>query len=64
MAPEQLRAEPLDARTDIWAAGAVLCELATGHRPFEETVPARLTDAILHSEPVSLSAPAPGFRRA
>lgn len=61
MAPEQLRAEPLDARTDIWAAGAVLCELATGRRPFQETVPARLTDAILHSEPVSLSAPVSGI---
>ncbi len=54
MAPEQLRAEPLDARTDLWAAGAVLCELATGRRPFEETVPVRLIDAILHSEPVPL----------
>jgi eukaryotic-like serine/threonine-protein kinase len=60
MAPEQLRAEPLDARTDIWAAGAVLCELATGRKPFEEVVPARLTDAILHSEPGTLTAPAAG----
>ena len=57
MAPEQLRAEPLDARTDLWAAGAVLCELATGQRPFGETVPARLTDAILHSQPQPLSTP-------
>ncbi|MGE5346998.1 MAG: protein kinase domain-containing protein, partial [Acidithiobacillales bacterium] len=55
MAPEQLRVEPLDARTDVWAAGAVLCELATSRRPFEETVPARLTDAILHSEPSAFS---------
>lgn len=67
MAPEQLRAEPLDARTDLWAAGVVLCELATGRRPFPESVPARLTDAILHSEPASLSSPGPvpseGLRR-
>ncbi len=55
MAPEQLRAEPVDARTDVWGAGAVLCELATGRRPFEESVPAKLTDAILHSAPPCLS---------
>lgn len=51
MAPEQLRAESLDARTDLWAAGVVLYELATGTRPFRETVPAKLIDAILHMAP-------------
>ncbi len=51
MAPEQLRAERVDGRTDIWAAGVVLCEMATGNRPFNESTLARLTDAILHSEP-------------
>lgn len=34
MAPEQARAEPADARTDVFAAGALLYHLLTGHAPF------------------------------
>ena len=55
MAPEQLRGEPLDARSDIWAAGAVLYELATGKRPFAATNGAMLIDAILNRSPESLN---------
>ena len=51
MAPEQLRGERADARTDIYAAGAVLYEMATGQRPFPETHGTRLIDSILHQAP-------------
>ncbi|MBI3697184.1 MAG: protein kinase, partial [Acidobacteria bacterium] len=52
MPPEQLRAEKVDARSDIWAAGAVLYEMASGQRPFREEVAVRLVDAILHQAPI------------
>jgi eukaryotic-like serine/threonine-protein kinase len=53
MAPEQLRGEYIDARTDIYSAGVVLYELATGSRPFPENFGPRLTDSILHRIPIS-----------
>jgi serine/threonine-protein kinase len=52
MAPELLRAEAADARCDIWAAGAVLYEMATGKRAFPDRQPSLLIDAILHYDPV------------
>ena len=51
MSPEQLRGEFADRRTDIWAMGAVLYELATGKRPFPETHGPLLINAILNQEP-------------
>lgn len=51
MAPERLHGETADARSDIWAVGLVLYELATGKRAFPEGDNARLITAILHETP-------------
>src|SRR5215469_14097245 len=51
MAPEQLRGEPPDVRSDIWASGAVLYEMATGARSFPQSQPATLLHEILNSNP-------------
>jgi serine/threonine protein kinase len=56
MPPEQLRGAPVDQRADIYSAGAVLYELATGVRPFRQTAAACLIDAILNQPPVRPSA--------
>ena len=56
MAPEQLRGEAIDARTDIWAAGVVLYEMATGRRAFPEDETARVITAILTKPPSMPSA--------
>ncbi|MCG6927273.1 MAG: protein kinase [Acidobacteria bacterium] len=52
MAPEQLRGRGVDTRTDLYAAGAVLYEMATGRKLFPKPSAAELTEAILNENPV------------
>jgi serine/threonine-protein kinase len=55
MAPEQVRGEAVDARSDLFAFGAILYELATGRRPFAGSTPADVTSAILRDVPAPVA---------
>ena len=55
MAPEQLEGKEADARTDVFAFGALLYETITGNRAFEGTSRASLISAIMSSKPRQLS---------
>ena len=67
MAPEQLEGHEADARTDIFALGATLYEMATGKRAFEGKSKASLIASILDRDPVPISTlqpmTPPGFDR-
>ena len=51
MAPEQLRGEAPDPRSDIYSAGVVLYEMITGRLPFPDELAPALIDSILHQPP-------------
>ena len=56
MAPEQLQGTPADARTDIFAFGSILFEMATGRRAFDAETQASLIARILEAEVPPVSA--------
>ncbi len=56
MAPEQLEGKEADARTDLFAFGAVVYEMVTGKKAFEGASQASLVGAIMNSQPQSMSA--------
>ena len=55
MAPEQVEGREADARTDIFAFGAVLYEMLTGRKAFEGKSQASLIGAIMKAEPRPMS---------
>ena len=60
MAPEQLLGKPTDARTDVFAFGAVLYEMVTGKRAFDGRTVPEIASTILHQEPPAVSSLRPG----
>jgi tetratricopeptide (TPR) repeat protein len=57
MSPEQLRAESIDGRSDIFSLGVVLYEIASGRRPFDRQTAVATITAILTEEPAPIDSP-------
>ncbi len=54
MSPEQVRAEPVDHRSDLFAVGIILSEMVTGHHPFRGRSSIETMNAILTADPPAL----------
>ena len=55
MSPEQIEGRPADARSDLFAFGATLFEMATGRRAFTGASPAAIASAIMATDPPAVS---------
>jgi serine/threonine protein kinase/Flp pilus assembly protein TadD len=58
-APEILKGQSPDSRSDVWSLGVLLFEMLTGARPFKGRTAYETTSAILNSEPESVPSSAP-----
>ncbi len=54
MSPEQAAGRPVDSRTDQFAVGVILAEMATGRAPFHRDTPAEVLAAVIEREPEPL----------
>jgi eukaryotic-like serine/threonine-protein kinase len=61
MSPEQVRGQPADARSDIFAAGAVLYEMLTGKPAFRKATSPETMTAVLNEDPPAVSQLAPNL---
>src|SRR5207253_1909359 len=59
MAPEILRGDPADSRSDLWALGVVLYEAASGRLPFAGRTGFEISSAIMRELPNALGPPVP-----
>ena len=55
MAPEQMRGDEVDARSDLWSLGVVLYEMLAGRRPFPGEHASMVREAVLNQQPEPLA---------